>query len=82
MRLLCHPDASAASSARATIDDILAEVDALDAREVVLVAQDLASFGRDQGQGERRIVPLVEAVAARSTASGSCTSTPPTSPTS
>jgi ribosomal protein S12 methylthiotransferase len=48
-----------------TIDDILAEVDALDAREIVLVAQDLASFGRDQGQGERRIVPLVEAVAAR-----------------
>jgi ribosomal protein S12 methylthiotransferase len=48
-----------------TIDDILEEVDALDVREVVLVAQDLASFGRDQGQGERRIVPLVEAVAAR-----------------
>ena len=48
-----------------TIDDILDEVDALDAREIVLVAQDLASFGRDQGQGERRIVPLVEAVAAR-----------------
>jgi ribosomal protein S12 methylthiotransferase len=48
-----------------TIDDILGEVDALDAREIVLVAQDLASFGRDQGQGERRIVPLVEAVAAR-----------------
>jgi ribosomal protein S12 methylthiotransferase len=48
-----------------TIDDILTEVDALDAREIVLVAQDLASFGRDQGQGERRIVPLVEAVAAR-----------------
>jgi ribosomal protein S12 methylthiotransferase len=48
-----------------TIDDILGEVDALDAREIVLVAQDLASFGRDQGQGERRIVPLVEAVAER-----------------
>jgi ribosomal protein S12 methylthiotransferase len=48
-----------------TIDDILGEVDELDAREIVLVAQDLASFGRDQGQGERRIVPLVEAVAAR-----------------
>jgi ribosomal protein S12 methylthiotransferase len=32
-------------------------------REVVLVAQDLAAYGRDQGQGERRIVPLVEAVA-------------------
>jgi ribosomal protein S12 methylthiotransferase len=48
-----------------TIDDILAEVDALDAREIVLVAQDLASFGRDQGRGQRAIVPLVEAVAAR-----------------
>jgi ribosomal protein S12 methylthiotransferase len=48
-----------------TIDDILGEVDALDAREIVLVAQDLASFGRDQGHGERRIVPLVEAVASR-----------------
>jgi ribosomal protein S12 methylthiotransferase len=48
-----------------TIDDILAEVEALDAREIVLVAQDLASFGRDQGQGERRIVPLVESVAER-----------------
>jgi ribosomal protein S12 methylthiotransferase len=48
-----------------TIDDILAEVDVLDAREIVLVAQDLASFGRDQGRGARAIVPLVEAVAAR-----------------
>jgi len=48
-----------------TIDDILEEVDALDAREIVLVAQDLASFGRDQGRGERAIVPLVEAVATR-----------------
>src|SRR5262245_42192428 len=38
-----------------TIDDILAEVDALDAREIVLVAQDLASFGRDQGRGQRAI---------------------------
>lgn len=48
-----------------SIDDILGEVDALEAREIVLVAQDLASFGRDQGQGERQIVPLVGAVAAR-----------------
>jgi ribosomal protein S12 methylthiotransferase len=48
-----------------TIDDILVEVDALDAREIVLVAQDLASYGRDQGHGQRAIVPLVEAVAAR-----------------
>ena len=48
-----------------TIDDILAEVDALRAREIVLVAQDLASFGRDQGRGERQLVPLVHAVAER-----------------
>src|SRR6185436_11344036 len=48
-----------------TIDDILEEVDALQAQEIVLVAQDLAAFGRDQGQGERNIVPLVDAVAAR-----------------
>ena len=34
-------------------------------REVVLVAQDLAAYGRDQGQGERRIVPLVEALVRR-----------------
>jgi len=48
-----------------TMDSILAEVDALDAREIVLVAQDLASYGRDQGRGERAIVPLIEAAAAR-----------------
>jgi len=48
-----------------TIDDIVREVDQLEVREVVLVAQDLASFGRDQGRGARAIVPLVEAVAAR-----------------
>jgi ribosomal protein S12 methylthiotransferase len=51
-----------------TVDSLLAEVDGLAAggvREVVLVAQDLASFGRDQGVGQRAIVPLVEAVAAR-----------------
>ncbi len=48
-----------------TVDDILAEVDVLEAREIVLVAQDLASYGRDQGHGARAIVPLVRAVAAR-----------------
>jgi ribosomal protein S12 methylthiotransferase len=48
-----------------SIESILAEVDALDVREIVLVAQDLAAFGRDQGQGERAIVPLVDAVAQR-----------------
>ena len=48
-----------------TVEQILAEVEQLDAIEIVLVAQDLASYGRDQGRGERRIVPLVEAVSAR-----------------
>ena len=48
-----------------SLDQILAEVEQLDAAEIVLVAQDLASYGRDQGKGERRIVPLVEAVASR-----------------
>ena len=48
-----------------SLKQILAEVEQLDAAEIVLVAQDLASYGRDQGKGERRIVPLVEAVAAR-----------------
>jgi ribosomal protein S12 methylthiotransferase len=46
-----------------SVDDVLAEVDALGAREIVLVAQDLAAYGRDQGVGERAIVPLVGAVA-------------------
>jgi ribosomal protein S12 methylthiotransferase len=32
-------------------------------REIVLVAQDLASYGRDQGRGTRQIVPLVDEVA-------------------
>lgn len=48
-----------------SIDDILAEVDSLQAREIVLVAQDLAAYGRDQGVGERSIVPLMNAVADR-----------------
>jgi ribosomal protein S12 methylthiotransferase len=50
------------------LDRVLAEVDGLAAsgvREVVLVAQDLASYGRDQGVGERALVPLVGEVAAR-----------------
>jgi ribosomal protein S12 methylthiotransferase len=47
------------------LDDIVAEVEQLDVQEAVLVAQDLASYGRDQGVGEKAIVPLVEAVAER-----------------
>lgn len=45
-----------------SVDDVLAEVEALDVREVVLVAQDLAAYGRDQGVGERAIVPLVRRI--------------------
>jgi ribosomal protein S12 methylthiotransferase len=49
-----------------SIPSILAEVEGLadgGVREIVLVAQDLASFGRDGGSGRGpRIVPLVEAV--------------------
>ena len=51
-----------------SFDAVLAETDALVAsgvREVVLVAQDLAAYGRDQGRGERQIVPLVEALSTR-----------------
>jgi ribosomal protein S12 methylthiotransferase len=50
-----------------SIGDLLDEVSALadgGVQEIVLVAQDLAAYGRDQGVGERAIVPLVEAVAA------------------
>ena len=42
------------------VHDVVAEVEALGAREIVLVAQDLAAYGRDQGQGERALVPLVQ----------------------
>ena len=51
-----------------SVAQILEEVDQLvagGAREIVLVAQDLASYGRDQGVGTRDIVPLVDAVAGR-----------------
>jgi len=48
-----------------SMTDVLDEVDALDAREVILVAQDLAAYGRDQGVGDKAIVSLVEAVSAR-----------------
>lgn len=49
------------------VDAILTEVDQLAVREVVLIAQDLASYGKDRPEelGAGSIVPLVEAVAAR-----------------
>ena len=50
-----------------TPEAILDEVDTLGAAEIVLVAQDLASYGRDAGDDRRgrRIEDLVAAVAAR-----------------
>jgi ribosomal protein S12 methylthiotransferase len=45
-------------------ESILAEVDQLGAQEIVLVAQDLASYGKDVGE-RGAIVPLVRAVAER-----------------
>ena len=46
-------------------ESILAEVEQLGAREIVLVAQDLASYGKDAPDlGAGSIVPLVEKVAA------------------
>jgi ribosomal protein S12 methylthiotransferase len=49
-----------------TPESILAEVDQLGAMEIVLVAQDLASYGKDvAGLGAGAIVPLVQAVDAR-----------------
>ncbi|MFP5377913.1 MAG: 30S ribosomal protein S12 methylthiotransferase RimO [Acidimicrobiia bacterium] len=49
-----------------SVPSVLEEVDALGAREIVLVAQDLASYGRDDPSlGAGAIVPLVQAVAAR-----------------
>ncbi len=48
------------------VAQILAEVDQTGAREIVLVAQDLASYGKDRPEelGAGSIVPLVDAVAA------------------
>lgn len=46
-----------------SVDELVAEAREMDVREVVLVAQDLASYGRDQGRGDRRITQLVRSVA-------------------
>ena len=49
------------------VSSILDEVDQLQAKEIVLIAQDLASYGKDRPDelGAGAIVPLVEQVAAR-----------------
>ena len=64
MRLLRDSDLPG-SAAQPLDRSILTEVDELQAREIVLVAQDLAAYGRDQGVGERSIIPLVRQVADR-----------------
>ncbi len=48
------------------VSSILTEVEQLEAREIVLVAQDLASYGKDRPDemGAGSIVPLIDAVAA------------------
>ena len=48
------------------VSSILTEVDQLEAQEIVLVAQDLASYGKDRPDelGAGAIVPLVKAVSA------------------
>lgn len=48
-----------------SIEAILAEIEQLQVSEVVLVAQDLVSFGRDQGQGTLSLEPLVRAATER-----------------
>lgn len=49
------------------IDQILREVDELEVQEIVLIAQDLASYGKDRPSelGAGSIVPLVQAVTKR-----------------
>ena len=47
------------------INSILEEVESLQVKEIVLVAQDLAAYGRDQGVGEKSIIPLMEEITQR-----------------
>jgi ribosomal protein S12 methylthiotransferase len=66
------------------VDAILREVDELEAQEIVLVAQDLASYGKDRPDelGAGSIVPLVRAVSGGCRGPACCTCTRATSPTS
>jgi len=50
------------------VASILSEVEQLEAQEIVLIAQDLASYGKDRPDelGAGSIVPLVQAVSAKS----------------
>lgn len=48
-----------------SVDAVLDEIVALDVREIVLIAQDLVSYGRDQGQGSLQLERLVREASAR-----------------
>ena len=37
-------------------------MEALQVKEVVLVAQDLAAYGRDQSIGQKSVIPLIEEI--------------------
>jgi ribosomal protein S12 methylthiotransferase len=47
------------------VEAVLDEIDGLAVQEVVLIAQDLVSYGRDQGQGSLQLERLVREAAAR-----------------
>lgn len=47
------------------IADVLAEIESLDVAEIVLVAQDLVSYGRDQGVGSLQLAELVRGASER-----------------
>lgn len=47
------------------LDAVLAEIESLEVAEIVLIAQDLVSYGRDQGQGSLQLEALVRAAAER-----------------
>ena len=65
LRLLRHPQLPGPAALAARSSRSSPRSTQLGAPEIVLVAQDLASYGRDSGLGDGAIVPLVEAVAAR-----------------
>lgn len=48
-----------------SLEQVIAEVEGLGVREVVLIAQDLGAYGRDGSHGQRRIPELVDAIAQR-----------------
>ena len=65
LRLLRHPELPRPAAVPVHRRRSSTRSTQLEAQEIVLVAQDLAAYGRDQGVGERAIVPLVRAVSER-----------------